>query len=88
MYLTYTGNMLSQNSCGAILTHNSHTNGTHSPNLDIIHEDYSLDHKSTAAEFTTHLASAGELSSSVTIPHQARDNLQDNSTVDLQVCVC
>ena len=67
------------------------TNTTHitlPPNLHTIREELSLEpnESSIAAEFSTHVPTAGELSSSVTIPLQARDH-NDSSTVDLQVGV-
>lgn len=58
------------------------------PRLSRIHEEISLEfnESSIASEFTTHVPTAGELSSTVTIPHQARDH-NDSSTVDLEVGV-
>ena len=59
------------------------------PTLHKIQEELSLEPEpdsSIAVEFSTHIPSAGELSSSVTIPYQARDH-NDSSTVDLQVSI-
>ena len=81
-----------------LLTHTTHTLlGTATPgdyhhhhraasnHLQIIPEDFS-EHTSNAAEFSTHVPTAGELSSTVTIPQQARD-VQDNHHMDMKVGV-
>jgi len=87
----------SKNSHGVLLTHTTQTllnpmgyqNATN--HLQIIPEDFSNEHTSVTAEFSTHVATAGELSSSVTIPQQARDT-RDYHHVDLKVrrfvCAC
>ena len=56
------------------------------PRLSQIHEEMAMEpnESSVAAEFTTHVPTAGELSSTVTIPCQARDH-NDSSTVELEV---
>ncbi len=68
------------------LTNTTHINITLPPTLQDIQEELSLEpnDSSIAAEFSTHVPTAGELSSSVTIPYQARDH-NNSSTVELQV---